>query len=98
MYKWIRPFLFTLSPEAAHNKTLKLLKSGFWPSHSRFFDECLMIDLIARKKDMIIFIEVKNRADFETGAYSISDKSKQRISNSAKIYMSQHPEFQVFNF
>lgn len=49
MYKWIRPFLFTLPPEAAHNKTLRLLKNGFWPSHSRFFDECLMTDIYGMK-------------------------------------------------
>ncbi len=49
MYKWIRPFLFTLPPEAAHNKTLKLLKNRFWPSHSRFFDECLMTQVCGMK-------------------------------------------------
>ena len=41
MYKLIRPFLFTLSPEAAHKKTLKLLRSGLLPNAPRFFDECL---------------------------------------------------------
>ena len=50
------------------------------------------IDLIARKGQTLLFVEVKARADFETGAEAITTRQKQRIIRAAQYYLSGHPE------
>ena len=45
------------------------------------------IDIIAKKKNVTIFCEVKARHDFESAIYSLSDIQKKRIRRAAEYYM-----------
>lgn len=45
------------------------------------------IDLIARKRDIIVFIEVKHRKTLDAGIYSVSDNQTRRIDAAADIFM-----------
>ena len=44
------------------------------------------IDIIARKKDTIVFVEVKARKNIEQGLYSVTQTSKKRISRAARYF------------
>ncbi len=55
------------------------------------------VDIIALKKDTVVFIEIKKRKDLETAAYAISEKQKQRIYNGAESFLQKHPEYQNHN-
>lgn len=52
------------------------------------------IDLIARKKDVIIAVEVKARANQALAQESISAKSKQRIATAAQVFLGQNQHLQ----
>lgn len=45
------------------------------------------IDVIAKKKNITIFCEVKARNDYETATHSLSTKQKDRIRRAAEYYM-----------
>ena len=55
------------------------------------------VDFIARKKNTIVFIEVKKRSSFERAAYAISEKQKRRIIRGAEFYMKKNPQYYNFD-
>ncbi len=55
------------------------------------------IDIIARKKNTIIFVEVKERKTLEDALYAIKPQQKKRILNAAKFYLAKHPFYQKFD-
>lgn len=57
------------------------------------------IDIICKKDDTIVFVEVKTRKNIYKGTpkESITDFKKQRIFKSAKFYLILHPEFSNLN-
>lgn len=50
------------------------------------------IDIIARRHDVIAFIEVKARATVDQALESITPRMKQRIANAALFYLSENEE------
>ncbi len=51
------------------------------------------IDIIAQKGDDLVFVEVKTRssAEFGTPAQAVTYYKKQKLVNSARWYISEHP-------
>ena len=49
------------------------------------------VDLVMRKGGLIVFFEVKRRADFLQAAESIRIRQKRRITAAAKQYLRDHP-------
>lgn len=49
------------------------------------------IDLIARKGQMVIFIEVKARRDADSAEKSLFPQMQNRIENASEIYLSRTP-------
>ena len=49
------------------------------------------IDIIARRGNQIVFIEVKARKDFEQAAQSIGNQQRARIARAAEIFLQRHP-------
>jgi putative endonuclease len=54
------------------------------------------IDLIAEKKDRIVFVEVKNWAYLDRGdlEYAIDQRKQQRILATSRQYLYAHPQLQ----
>lgn len=50
------------------------------------------IDIIARKPDEIVFVEVKARDTYEGAAYSITPRQKHRIIAAAKSFIMANPK------
>lgn len=55
------------------------------------------IDLIARQGDLLVFCEVKQRADIADAAYSILPRQRRRIAAAAEAYLAAHPELATLN-
>ena len=55
------------------------------------------IDLVAAKKDWLIFVEVKARAKQRKAREAVSRKSQSRIANAAKIFLAEHPLYMNAN-
>lgn len=49
------------------------------------------IDLVVRKGDMIVFVEVKQRADEGAGLDAVSPASRRRIARAADHWIAAHP-------
>jgi putative endonuclease len=55
------------------------------------------IDIIAKRNNTIIFIEIKERKSSEDLFYSITSKQQKRIINSAILFIAKHPEYENFD-
>lgn len=68
-----------------------LCKQGFSITHVRYKSKHGEIDIIAEKKNLLIFVEVKKRKSFGEDD-PISTTQKKRIINTALHYLSVHSE------
>ena len=53
------------------------------------------IDFIAKRKNVIVFVEVKQRSSLENAAYSVKKEQQQRIWRAAEFFLQKHPAFQI---
>ena len=70
-------------------KGYKLQKSRY----KTYFGE---IDLIFRKKDLVVFVEVKYRSEKEAFLDVIQEKQKLRIIKASQFYFKKFPKLQDF--
>ncbi|MBL0941116.1 MAG: YraN family protein [Alphaproteobacteria bacterium] len=60
--------------------------------HARRFRTPLgEIDIIAKRRKVLIFIEVKARNDLSTGIFAVTSHQQKRISKAALFYLSYQP-------
>jgi putative endonuclease len=50
------------------------------------------IDLVARRHNLIAFVEVKARASLDDAAYAVTPRQKARIIDAAQVWLMAHPE------
>ena len=55
------------------------------------------IDLIVKRKNLLVFTEVKKRANLDIAAYAILPKQQQRIWKAAENFVKKHPQFENFD-
>lgn len=55
------------------------------------------IDIIARKKNTLIAVEVKQRMSLEKALHAIHGKQRRRISRAMEYFISTHPEFSAYD-
>lgn len=51
------------------------------------------IDIIARRGDMLCFVEVKSRRNVEDAREAITPHQRRRIEHTAEAFVQSHPEF-----
>lgn len=73
---------------------------GYRILEHRFKTKAGEIDLIAMKRNTLLFIEIKARPSYDAGLISISPKQKHRIQQTAKIFLSrmQKKDFNQIRF
>ena len=49
------------------------------------------IDLVVRRGDTIVFVEVKARADWRDAVQSIDGRQRHRIQRAAEVFLKNHP-------
>lgn len=72
---------------------LFIMTRGYLPLYRRYRTKYGEIDIIAKKKNTLIFIEVKSRPTAQGGYDSISFKQKERIKNTALAFFRKHPKY-----
>ena len=50
------------------------------------------IDIIARRRRMLVFAEVKARATVDNAAEAVSERSRRRIIAAAELWLARHPD------
>lgn len=69
-----------------------LLAKGYRILARRFKTPYGEIDIVARKRNLLVFIEVKARAALDDAAYAVTPQQQQRIVAAAQIWLSAHED------
>jgi putative endonuclease len=69
-----------------------LMAKGYRILARRFRTPHGEIDLVARKRDLVAFIEVKARASLDDAAYAVTPRQQARIIAAAQAWLMAHPE------
>ena len=69
-----------------------LMAKGYRILAKRFRTPQGEIDLVARKRNLLVFVEVKARASLDEAAYAVTPRQQGRIVNAAQGWLMAHPE------
>src|SRR5467141_1278905 len=68
-----------------------LMAKGYRILAKRFRTPYGEIDLVARKRNLLAFIEVKARANLDDAAYAVTARQQARIIEAAQAWLMAHP-------
>jgi putative endonuclease len=83
-------FRFGLSAEG--RAAAFLIAKGYRILARRFRTPLGEIDIIARRRDVLVFVEVKARDNFDEAAEAIGKRQQNRIIGAAQMWLAAHPE------
>lgn len=69
-----------------------LVEQGYEIIHTRYKTKFGEIDVIARKGNLICFIEVKMRQNIGDALHAITPRTRKRVEQSALYFLSAYPE------
>jgi putative endonuclease len=69
-----------------------LMAKGYRILAKRFRSPYGEIDLVARKRNLVSFVEVKARASLDDAAYAVTPRQQARIIAAAQAWLMAHPE------
>jgi putative endonuclease len=55
------------------------------------------IDIVARRRNLLAFVEVKARSNLDDAAYAVTPRQQQRIIEAAQAWLMAHPEHADFD-
>src|ERR1700751_6286019 len=73
-----------------------LMAKGYRILAKRFRTPHGEIDIVARRRNLLAFIEVKARASLDEAAYAVTPRQQQRIIDAAQGWLMTHPEHADF--
>jgi putative endonuclease len=73
-----------------------LMAKGYRILAKRFRTPYGEIDIVARRRNLVAFIEVKARATLDDAAYAVTPRQQARIINAAQAWLVAHPEHADF--
>ncbi len=68
-----------------------LFAKGYRIAARRWRSAAGEIDLVARRGNLLVFVEVKARPSLDSAAYSLSVRQRQRIAGAAAIWLAENP-------
>jgi putative endonuclease len=69
-----------------------LLLKGYRILARRFKTPVGEIDIVARRRGTLVFVEVKARRNFDDAAEALTERQQARIINAAQYWLAAHPE------
>lgn len=75
-----------------------LMAKGYRILARRFRTPHGEIDIVARRRQLLAFVEVKARRSLDDAAYAVTQRQQQRIINAAQAWLMAHPEHETFEF
>jgi putative endonuclease len=73
-----------------------LIAKGYRILARRFRTPYGEIDIVARRRNLVAFVEVKARASLDDAAYAVTPRQQQRIIAAAQGWLATHPEHAEF--
>jgi putative endonuclease len=74
-----------------------LIAKGYRILARRFRTPYGEIDIVARRRNLLAFVEVKARANLDDAAWSVTPQQQQRIVAAAQAWLMTHPEHAAFD-
>jgi putative endonuclease len=74
-----------------------LMVKGYRILARRFRTPYGEIDIVARRRNLLAFVEVKARASLDEAAYAVTAHQQQRIIQAAQAWLMTHPEHADFD-
>jgi putative endonuclease len=74
-----------------------LMAKGYRILAKRFRTPHGEIDLVARRRNLLVFVEVKARASLDEAAYAVTPRQQRRIIDAAQGWLVSHPEHAEFD-
>ena len=71
-----------------------LMAKGYRILAKRFRTPQGEIDLVARKRNLLVFVEVKARASLDDAAYAVTPRQQQRIIAAAQAWLARNPQYE----
>jgi putative endonuclease len=92
-----RVVAFRLGISAASRAAAFLIAKGFRILARRWKSSLGEIDVIARRGGLLVFAEVKARANLDDAAESLNRQQQRRIAAVAEIWLGNNPDYANFN-
>ncbi len=73
-----------------------LMAKGYRILARRFRTPYGEIDIVAQRRNLVAFIEVKARASLDEAAYAVTPRQQARIIDAAQAWLMAHPEHAEF--
>src|SRR6476661_3235705 len=74
-----------------------LMAKGYRILAKRFRTPYGEIDIVARRRNLLAFVEVKARASLDEAAYAVTPRQQRRIIDAAQAWLMAHPEHANFD-
>lgn len=87
-----RQVAFRLGLSAESRAAALLFGKGFRILARRWKSPVGEIDIVARRRDLLLFVEVKARAQFDDAAWSVTPRQRQRIAAAAAVWLARNPD------
>ena len=82
---------FRLGLSAESRGAVLLLAKGFRIVARRWKTPVGEVDIVARRRRELVFVEVKARDSLDAAAESVTERGKQRIVAAAEFWLASHP-------
>lgn len=83
---------FRLGLSAESRAAMLLLAKGYRIAARRWKTPLGEIDIVARRRRTLVFVEVKARAAAEAAVEAVTSRSRKRIVAAAEIWLAHHPD------
>ena len=86
-----RQVAFDLGISAESRAAAYLIAKGFRILARRWRTPVGEIDIVARRRHLLVFVEVKARADLDQAAESVTPRQQHRIAAAAEVWLADQP-------
>jgi putative endonuclease len=90
-----RQIAFRFGISAESRAAAFLIGKGFRILARRWRCHAGEIDIIARRRSLLVFVEVKARAQLDDAAWSVTERQRYRILAAAEAWLAQHPDDRI---
>jgi putative endonuclease len=87
-----RQVAFRVGISAESRAAALLIAKGFRILARRFRSPVGEIDIVARRRHLLIFVEVKARERLDDAAWSVTGRQRARIIAAAEAWLADHPD------
>src|SRR5436309_14306519 len=87
-----RQVAFRLGLSAESRAAALLIAKGFRILARRWRSPVGEIDIVARRRRLLVFVEVKARENLDDAAWSVTDRQRARIVAAAEAWLARYPD------